>query len=199
MESISLDLADKKPTNFSMNLTKLKILDSCMGLPKKYASKERPGYGKKLDNRLFCDFRILELLDFLKCPILLMPLFIENKIPRRLGFFTDLRSTDIQSISLLKDITTSLACDLTIINVADKNQPPIDNEYAAALFKKSGLSCIEGKKVDLLHLKHKISKKGIEAVLIENKIDLLATVHTKKELLYDLLKNYCIKPTNNLL
>ena len=66
---------------------------------------------------------ILKFLDDLQCPLLLLPVVKSMDTNQRIGFFTDLRFTDIPMLAVLAKTAKSLQADVVIFNISEQIFP----------------------------------------------------------------------------
>jgi hypothetical protein len=130
--------------------------------------------------------KILKLLDDLECPVLLLPRIKSGNSIKKIGFFTDIRFTGIPTIATIVKIAKSFQAGLTLFNFAESAIPEMDPDFANFFFLKKGMSKVNGMEVDLVNIEKDIAYKNLEFILDNQNIDMIATMNTRKDLLYKL-------------
>jgi len=130
--------------------------------------------------------KILKLLDDLECPVLLLPRIKSGNIIQQIGFFSDIRFTGIPTIAMIVKIAKSFQAGLTLFNLAEPAIPQMDPDFANSFFLKQGMSKVNGMEVSLVNVEKSISLTNLESILDHRKIDMIATMNGRKDLLYKL-------------
>lgn len=127
---------------------------------------------------------ILKLLDDLNCPLLLLPRLKSGNSIHKIAFFSDIRFTGIATMIMIVKIAKSFQAGLTLFNFADPAIPEMDDEFAKNLFRKNGMSNINGLELGLVNINKSISIPKLQSILDHHEIDLIAALNSRKDLLY---------------
>ena len=87
---------------------------------------------------------ILKFLDDLQCPLLLLPRLKYTDTIQRIGFFTDLRFTDIPMLAVLAKTAKSLQAEVVIFNISEPDISEMDYAYAGKYFSEKVLPEMKG-------------------------------------------------------
>ncbi|WAC39397.1 universal stress protein [Pedobacter sp. SL55] len=129
------------------------------------------------------------MIDNFGAPLLLVPLAAKIKPIRKIAFATDFRFTQLNKefVSLLVPLARSLGAEIFIIHVhSGKNQSEgFDEKVNAFMFH---LSCeFKSPRISYRSVENFRTKDGLEKLVFEGQMDVLAMVHRKACLLSNLL------------
>jgi hypothetical protein len=130
------------------------------------------------------DRQLLEILDGLQCPVLLLPRLTTNGNQEKVGFFTDILFTSKETVSTLTKVLKSDHSNIIVFNIAESSLPDMDAGYASRLFRDtfSGM----GDKIQLVNINKAITTEALERILDQHQITMVAALQKRKDILYRL-------------
>jgi nucleotide-binding universal stress UspA family protein len=128
-----------------------------------------------------------ETIEHAQCPVLLVPAEFRFKGLKKIAFATDLGSTDIQVIHSLAALAAHFSADLVVIHVSSEKQLASENDKQSETFLNEITNKVNYDRIYYRQIKNEDIDKGLDWLIENSEIDMMAMVHHKKGLLSKVL------------